>query len=882
MASRSTRKTWETAFLLSASMSSSYQETFDKAKNIMRELGAENVSLGDEAERAAQRQENAFNLMASALAEAGLYEMLGRIKDAYSDIIQVTEEFEYTMSAVGAISSSGAGDMAELEAKARKLGETSVYTAVQSAEAMTFMAQAGWDTVEMLEGMDGVISLAAASGTDLAETSSIVADTLAGFGMAADETGRLADVLAQTASHTNTNVSLLGETFSNAAAVAGALGFEVEDVSVMLGLMANAGVKGSRAGTTLRNIFNGLAKDVTLTAEAFGEVDFSMFDEAGNSKNLIEVVRELRTYFDQMTDREKYLNASALAGMRGYNGLLAIIGATDEQFEELYEDIQNADGAAKRMADRRLDNLKGDVTLLNSAFESLKITIGEHFMPVGRGLTQWLTEVVTGANALIEAHPGIVTGINAIVGALGGALAMFTAISAAIKIKSLISMLAGLFTPGGWLVVGIGAVVGLLGALAVHAAGVRAEIAGMYKEQVDAAKELQDYAASYRESADAWRESIGAMENEAGNTEYLIERLDDLYSIQDKTLGQKQEILAIVDLLNEAVPELALAYDAEADSLNLTADAIRERARAEIEAEQMTEKQEQLKERIRQENELGQKLSDASAAYEEAKAEYENVYAERLEYLGKWWRMGENAENAVDQDEYVKAARNAMDEAQTAMIALMSANRDNRWWIDELSRQLAGEERESGQSSGGGGSVAEHEALVGQTYAGMQDELRRLLNEQNGLQINVGAAQDRLDEAEARYKAGKEKIAEYNSGGILQPSYGTSEGADIWDEVRLEYVQAKQDLEAAKAELAENEANAAQLSDSLGMYEEAHGAVLASQSGYTVNVENTINITGDVDDDTIAQFEEAAEEAAVRALKKTIGTRNRSAYDGGY
>ena len=878
MASRSTRKTWETAFLLSASLSSSFQETFDKAQNIMRELGAENVSLGDEAERAAQRQENAFNLMASALAEAGLYEMLGRIKDAYTDIIQVTEEFEYTMSAVGAISSSGAGDMAELEAKARKLGETTVYTAQQSAEAMTFMAQAGWDTVEMLKGMDGVISLAAASGTDLAETSSIVADTLAGFGMAADETGRLADVLAQTASHTNTNVSLLGETFSNAAAVAGALGFEVEDVSVMLGLMANAGVKGSRAGTTLRNIFNGLAKDVSLTAEAFGEVDFSMFDEAGNSKNLIEVVRELRTYFDQMTDREKYLNASALAGMRGYNGLLAIIGATDEQFEQLYADIQNADGAAKRMADRRLDNLKGDVTLLNSAFESLKITIGEHFMPVGRGLTQWLTEVVTGANALIEAHPGIVTGINAIVGALGGALAMFTAISAAIKIKSLISMLAGLFTPGGWLVVGIGAVVGLLGALAVHAAGVRAEIAGMYKEQVDAAKELQDYAASYRESADAWRESIGAMENEAGNTEYLIERLDDLYSIQDKTLGQKQEILAIVDLLNEAVPELALAYDAEADSLNLTADAIRERARAEIEAEQMAEKQEQLKERIRQENELGQKLSDASAAYEEAKAEYENVYAERLEYLGKWWRMGENAENAVDQDDYVKAARNAMDEAQTAMIALMSANRDNRWWIDELSRQLAGEERESGQSSGGGGSVEEHEALVVQTYAGMQDELRRLLNEQNGLQINVGAAQDRLDEAEARYKAGKEKIAEYNSGGILQPSYGTSEGADIWDEVRLEYVQAKQDLEAAKAELAENEANAAQLSDSLGMYEEAHGAVLASQSGYTVTVENNINIMGNADEDALEEMKEEIADSVMEGLRRESRERSRLSY----
>ena len=240
--------------------------------------------------------------------------------------------------------------------------------------------------------------------------------------------------------------------------------------------------------------------------------------------------------------------------------------------------------------------------------------------------------------------------------------------------------------------------------------------------------------------------------------------------------------------------------------------------------------------------------------------------------------MGENAENAVDQDDYVKAARNAMDEAQTAMIALMSANRDNRWWIDELSRQLAGEERESGQSSGGGGSVEEHEALVVQTYAGMQDELRRLLNEQNGLQINVGAAQDRLDEAEARYKAGKEKIAEYNSGGILQPSYGTSEGADIWDEVRLEYVQAKQDLEAAKAELAENEANAAQLSDSLGMYEEAHGAVLASQSGYTVTVENNINIMGNADEDALEEMKEEIADSVMEGLRRESRERSRLSY----
>lgn len=884
MASRNTRKTWETAFLLSASMSSSYQETFDKARNIMHELGAENVQLGDEAERAAQRQENAFNLMASALAEAGLFELLGRIKDAYTDIIEVTEEFEYTVSAVQAISDAGAEDIALLEAKARDLGETTVYTARQSAEAMTFMAQAGWDTVEMLEGMDGVISLAAASGTDLAETSSIVADTLAGFGMSADETTRLADVLAQTASHTNTNVSLMGNTFQNAAAIAGALGFSIEDVSVMLGVMANAGVKGTRAGTSLRNIFNGLAKDATLTADAFGEVNFSMFDDEGNSKRLIDVVRELRGYFSQMTDQEKYLNASNLAGLRGYNALLAVINATDEQFEQLYEDIENAGGAAKRMADTRLDNLKGDVTLLASAFESLKITVGEHFMPAGRDLTQWLTEVVTWSNELIEAHPGIVTGINMITGAIVGLTAAFAAVAAVIKLKSLISMLAALFTPGGWLVVGIGAAIGLFAALAVHFTELDAQAEELYADQVRAAKQIQDNAEAYRESAKAWRESMDAMDAEAGNTDFLIARLDNLYSVQDKTLAQKQEILAIVDLLNEAVPELALAYDAEADSLNLTAEAIRERARAEVDAEMMAEKAAQLKVKIKQENALNADVEKAAKDYKDAKAEYDRVYAEEMASQSKW--MGrDKAEESMAYNRNVKAAKEALDEAQTSLQVAVNAKKDNQWWIDELSRQISGEERESGRSTGGGGTPEQYAAwnaeLAARQYAENLAELNSRLAQRTVLEQNLSSAQKRFDEAGARYKAGKEKIDEYNSGRILQPSYGTTEGADIWDKVRLEYVQAKQDFETAKAELEENEANVAQLSAVIAGYEGARLGAPGSE-GYTVTVENTINITGSVDDDTLEELQDNIEEAVDRALKNRTGARNRLAYDGGY
>ena len=627
MASRSTRKTWETAFLLSASMSSSYQQTFDQAQAILKDLGMENVQLGDEAERAAQRQENAITMAAAAIAEAGLTEVLGGIKNAYTEIIQTTSEFEYTMSAVEAISGAAANEVAELEEKARTLGETTVYTARESASAMTYMAQAGWDTIEMLEGMDGVISLAAASGTDLAETSSIVADTLAGFGMQANETGRLADVLAQAASHSNTNVSLMGQTFANSAAIAGALGFQIEDVSAMLGIMANNGIKGSRAGTTLRNILNGLAADATLTAEAFGEVQFSMFDENGQAKELVPVVRELRGYFAQMTEQEKFLNAKAIGGLRGYNGLLAILNATDEEFEELYADIQNADGAAKKMADTRLDNLKGDVTLLKSAFESLTITIGEELTPTGRDLVGWLTEAVQNVNGIIEKHPELIKNITANVVGIMSMVAALKIASAVIKGIQAIKLVFSLISGGGLIVAGIGAVVAAIGILAY-------QLKTNKTAAEEAAEAHREYARALEEQEAVMEESAKSVKDEWTNTLYLEDKLRRLMAVQDKTAAQKQEILTLVEMLNEKVPDLALAYDEEADKINKTTDAIRNQILAELEREEMEEKQKNLKERIRNQGELDEQVKTAESEYWRAKGgvrEAQNAYDEVME-----------------------------------------------------------------------------------------------------------------------------------------------------------------------------------------------------------------------------------------------------------
>lgn len=895
MASRSTRKTWETAFLLSASMSSSYQETFDRAHEILKDLGMDTVNIGDEAERAGQRQENAFNLAAAAVLESGLMDLLGKVKDAYTEIIQVTAEFEYTMSAVEALSDAGAENVALLEEKARTLGETTVFTAQQSAEAMTFMAQAGWDTTEMLEGMDGVISLAAASGTELAEASSIVADTLAGFGMEASETARLSDVLAKTASDTNTNVSMMGQAFSNSAAIAGALGFEIEDVSVMLGLMANAGIKGSKAGTSLRNIFNGLAKDVTLTAEAFGEVDVSMFDENGKPKGLVEVVKELREYFGQMKENEKIANAREIATMRGFNGLLAIINATDEQFDELYANIENADGAAKKMADTRLDNLKGDVTLLNSAFESLKVTIGEELTPAGRGAVQFLTTFVQGAKQFVEMHPDIVFGINSIAGAAGGALATITAGAGALKVLSGFKLIREMFGAGAAapIVAGLGALAGVFTAVAIKAAAADQAARDMYTDQIRMAEDIQTKADAYRENEKVWKEAIGAIEDEAGNTEYLIGRLESLQSAQDKTLGQKQEILAIVDILNEKIPELALAYDAEADSINLTADAIRERARAEADAELMAERNAKLTEKIKQENALNADVENAAEAYKNAKAEYDRIYSEEMESQSKW--MGrKNAEKSMAYNRNVLAAKEAKEAAHNALIKARNAQQDNAWWIDELSRQLSGEERESGRSTGGGGTPDQHTALAeknaAEEYAENLAELNSRLIQRTTLAQNLASAEKRYEEAGAWWNYYREEDADARAAYDLYRAERKSVNPQMENEAQFradrmttisrDIYEAYADIQAAEAAIAENEEEIEALSASVAGYEGAEAAKIAAE-GYTVNVENTINITGSVDDDTLEELQENIEEAVDRALENRKGTRNRLAYDGG-
>ncbi len=313
--------------------------------------------------------------------------------------VNVGSSFESAMSKVSAISGSTGDDLQALTDKAKEMGASTKFSASESAEALQYMAMAGWDTESMLDGISGIMSLAAADGLDLATTSDIVTDALTAFGLKASDSTHFADVLAKASSSANTNVSMLGESFKYVAPLAGTMGYSVEDVSLALGLMANASVKGSMAGTSLKTALANLSSPTEQMAMVMEEYGISISDAEGNSLPLIDVLKQLRDKFGGLSETEQAAAASTLFGKEAMSGMLAIINASDSDFKNLTENINNADGAAQSMADTMQDNLQGQITILKSSLEGLGIEI---YGSMSEPLTEAAVEAQNYVNQLTE------------------------------------------------------------------------------------------------------------------------------------------------------------------------------------------------------------------------------------------------------------------------------------------------------------------------------------------------------------------------------------------------------------------------------------------------------------------------------------------------
>ena len=256
-----------------------------------------------------------------------LLPVMGVVTGLGTAAVKTAADFDSAMSRVAAVSGATGSDFDSLRDKAREMGAKTKFSATEAADAMNYMAMAGWKTEDMLSGIEGVMYLAAASGEDLATTSDIVTDALTAFGLTAADSGHFADVLAAASSNANTNVSMMGETFKYCAPVAGALGFSVEDTAEAIGLMGNAGIKASQAGTSMRSIMTNLTRDVKLSGAAIGDVTIATTNADGSMRSLSAILADCRGAFAGMTEAEKANNAEALVGKNAMSGFLALMNA---------------------------------------------------------------------------------------------------------------------------------------------------------------------------------------------------------------------------------------------------------------------------------------------------------------------------------------------------------------------------------------------------------------------------------------------------------------------------------------------------------------------------------------------------------------------------
>ena len=466
-------------------------ETEESLKSLENEVGSGSAKLAQISTEAGKIGENLTTAGEKMLPVTAAITGLG------TAAVKTAADFDSSMSNVQAISGASAEDMDKLRERAREMGAQTKFSAKEAGDAMGYMAMAGWNVQDMYNSLPGIMNLAAASGEDLATTSDIVTDAMTAFGLAADETTTIvkdgfskevdnathfADVLAKAASSSNTNVSMLGESFKYIAPVAGSLGYSVEDAAVALGLMANSGIKASQGGTALRTMLTNLAKPTDSIADAMDYLNISLSNSDGSMKSLKELMDNLRSSFGQckmpmeefqqqladieakyesgdLTEKKynkaledltekaygaegalKAKYAATIAGKEGMSGLLSIINTTDAEYQSLINSIYDADGAAEDMANTMQDNLGGQLTQLKSALEELAIAFGEILMPYIRKAVSVIQDFVKKLNGMSEGQKKIVATIALIVAAIGPLLIMIG------KVATGISAIAALFS----------------------------------------------------------------------------------------------------------------------------------------------------------------------------------------------------------------------------------------------------------------------------------------------------------------------------------------------------------------------------------------------------------------------------------------------------
>lgn len=760
--------------------------------NQLEELPKTMDDVGD----AANRASDGFTVFKGALADLiadGIRATISGLKDLAQEAIQVGMDFESAMSQVGAVSGASAEDMELLTAKAEEMGEKTKFSATESAEAFNYMAMAGWKTEDMLDGIEGIMNLAAAAGSDLATTSDIVTDALTAMGYEAKDAGRLADVMAAASSNANTNVELMGSTFQYAAPLVGALGYSMEDTAVAIGLMANAGIKGEKAGTALRSMFNRLSAPPKQCAEEMERLGISLTDSDGKMKDLNTVITELRIKFANLSETEATAAAKHIAGAEAMSGLLAIVNATDQDFQKLTVAVNESSGAAEKMAEVMQDNVSGQLTLLQSKIQGIMIrlfkrasdsmkngvkTVGDaldkvNWNKVGDEIGKFATKA-TDLFAYLVRNSSTIISVLKTIGSLMATVFIANKISA---FTTSFAALVKAFTSAKSATEALSAATKLLGInmSALPLMAVIAALGAVYSIMKQSEAAAEDYAkATYgitekeQELLDAIDASASAQEslNEArkdagASIDYEYDKLSELADQYNSLIDENGRVKeGSEDLAETLLGQLAEGLGTTIDNLKENIDlngklteSIDELIQKKKDEAKLAAFEDDYKEALKNEVQYFQELKgakedqkDAQADLNQAQAEY-NKAMEDLSKMDAWGAVGFSA---TELPKYTKS----LEEAQAR--------------YDEVSQRV----ETASKTWGNAQSTITHyqEALAGSTEGNADKMNEALMKMQGGITDNTVANKEQLEEQYLNTKSQLSDIQELYSQGIATDS----------------------------------------------------------------------------------------------------------------
>lgn len=668
--------------------------SIDKMGKEVKEAAADMEDGADSTSRVSE----SFDTLSSILVTSGVVEGIRKVAAALKECVDVSADFHYTMATVQAVSGATSEEIQKLETQAKDYASTTVFMAQDVANSYQVMGQAGWTVDEMLDSMKGTMNLASAAGEDLGETTNIVVDAMTAFGYGADQAGHFADVLARASADTNTSVALLGNSFQACATTAGGMGYSVDDVAVALGIMANNGLKAEMSGTALTTALTRMSGANETANGAMEDLGLTMFNTSGQAKPLGQFLGELRDSFAGMTEEQKINNAYMLAGQRGMKGLLAIVNASDDDWDNLTESIANCSGAADEMADTKLDTYTGDVKLLKSAMERLEIEVGDQLTPALSGLAEAVAKGLKSFTGFIKEHESAVPIITGVVGALTTFTASVTVATTAVKVFQLVHSTLGAALGPVAIVLGVvSAAIGVLGTAMIQSAS--------------EAETMANAADTARESAEKWDETKQKLESTEAETTALMESLLSLVGQQEKSAATNAQIKSTVDELNSSVEGLNLSYDEQTGTLNMTEDALKSYIHTMMlqkEAESIVKRMVELD---KEHYNVKEDLESAAKTLADAQSDV-NEEVEKGEQV--------SAENLVKQQQ----AQEAYDELSGSLRANKSEYDSLSERYNEINEEISENTTLTGEATDGNEGLGEATEETGEAVEAMTEEMQ--------------------------------------------------------------------------------------------------------------------------------------------------------------